>query len=51
MATVELEAGGYHYAEYGEPSGIAADAVAWDASDRSTWAGIAPERIRGQRTG
>jgi esterase len=49
MATVELEAGGYHYAEYGDPSAPPLVLLHEMPSDCSTWAGIAPELAAGYR--
>jgi esterase len=43
VATVELKAGGYHYAEYGDPSAPPLVLLHGMPSDCSTWAGIAPE--------
>jgi esterase len=49
MATVELEAGGYHYAEHGDPSAPPLVLLHGMPSDCSTWAGIAPELAAGYR--
>jgi len=49
MATVELEAGRYHYAEYGDRSAPPLVLLHGMPSDGSTWAGIAPELTAGYR--
>ena len=49
VATVDLEAGGYHYAEYGDPSAPPLVLLHGMPSDCSTWAGVAPELAAGYR--
>jgi pimeloyl-ACP methyl ester carboxylesterase len=43
MAKADLEAGKFHYTEYGDPGGSPLVLLHGLTSDRSTWAGIAPE--------
>lgn len=43
MTTVGLEAGAFHYTEYGDPGGPPLVLLHGLTSDRSTWAGVAPE--------
>jgi esterase len=49
MATVELEAGRYHYAEYGDPSAPPLVLLHGMPSDCSTWAEVAPGLAAGHR--
>jgi pimeloyl-ACP methyl ester carboxylesterase len=43
MTTVGLAAGEFHYTEYGDPGGPPLVLLHGLTSDRSTWAGVAPE--------